>query len=83
MHEIEWTKRSIKQLRKIQQQEQATIYTAVQTLRQWPRCQHVKALANREDYRLRVGRYRILFTVDDDIQIIAIQEVKKRDEQTY
>jgi len=34
-------------------------------------------------YRLRVGKWRILFEAQDRIQIIVIQEVKKRDEQTY
>ncbi len=35
------------------------------------------------DYRLRVGRYRVLFNYDGEIKIVAIMEVKKRDEQTY
>ena len=34
-------------------------------------------------YRMRVGRYRVLFDHDDFIKIIEIQEVKKRDERTY
>ena len=35
------------------------------------------------DFRLRVGRYRVFFDFDGQIKIIAIQEVKKRDERTY
>ena len=34
-------------------------------------------------YRMRVGRYRVLFDYDDAVKIIEIQEVKKRDERTY
>ncbi len=34
-------------------------------------------------YRLRVGKWRILFEAQDRIRVIMIQEVKKRDEQTY
>ena len=34
-------------------------------------------------YRLRVGRYRVLFDHDSGIKIVFIQEVKKRDERTY
>jgi mRNA interferase RelE/StbE len=35
------------------------------------------------DYRMRIGRYHVLFNHDDVVRIIEIQEVKKRDEQTY
>jgi mRNA-degrading endonuclease RelE of RelBE toxin-antitoxin system len=38
---------------------------------------------HRYGYRLRVGRYRVLFDHVDVIRIIKIQEVKKRDERTY
>jgi len=44
----------------------------------------VKELRGHEyGYRLRVGRYRVLFDFDNGIRVIAIQEVKKRDERTY
>ena len=38
---------------------------------------------HRYDFRMRVGRYRVLFDHDDIIKIVEIQEVKKRDEHTY
>ena len=41
------------------------------------------AEGHRFDYRLRVGRYRVLFNYADVVKIIEIQEVKKRDERTY
>lgn len=44
----------------------------------------VKALVNHDfAYRLRVGDYRVLFNVHEQIEIISIEEVKKRDERTY
>ena len=51
----------------------------------WPNVPDVKALTNRNDYRLRVGRYRVLFTVtpSGEVTVILIEEVKKRDEHTY
>jgi mRNA interferase RelE/StbE len=49
-----------------------------------PDCQGVKSLTNhRCGYRLRVGRYRVLFDYDGEVRIVEIQEVKKRDERTY
>lgn len=34
-------------------------------------------------YRLRVGRYRILFDVDSNDRQILVQKVTKRDDRTY
>lgn len=49
-----------------------------------PNCLNIKVLVNHKyDYRLRIGQYRVLFTWDDEIQIVQIEEVKKRDEHTY
>ncbi len=41
----------------------------------------VKALKGREGYRLRIGRYRVIFT-DDAITILAIY-IGKRETTTY
>ena len=82
MKAIRWHKRAIKQLRKIKNTKtENRIYDAVDGLRLFPECKNVKKLAGRDDYRLRVGAYRVIFTVD--LRIIDIEEVKKRDERTY
>ncbi len=84
MNKIQWTNRALRQARKLPAQVQSTIAHAVDTLGLWPHVEHIKALQGREGYRLRVGRYRILFTVHSGIPlIIQIEEVKKRDEHTY
>jgi len=58
---------------------------AVESLAKWPDAANVKALSDRDNYRLRVGRYRVLFTVTPggEVTVILIEEVKKRDEHTY
>ncbi|WP_425522579.1 type II toxin-antitoxin system RelE family toxin [Xylella fastidiosa] len=49
-----------------------------------PDCLNVKALINhKHQYRLRVGNFRVLFDFDVTARIVAIEEVKKRDERTY
>jgi mRNA-degrading endonuclease RelE of RelBE toxin-antitoxin system len=54
-------------------------------LEEWPTPRNVKALTCRDDFRLRVGRYRVIFLVlpDGEIIVFRIAEVKKRDENTY
>ena len=60
------------------------IEEAIETLSDLPNAKNVKALTNHAyGYRLRVGNYRVLFDAQNDIQIIDIQEVKKRDDNTY
>lgn len=84
MFNIQWEKRSVKQLAKLQIQDRKTIFSAVSTLANWPECQNVKRLVEHKyPYRLKIGRFRVFFDVETDISIITIEEVKKRDERTY
>ncbi|NKB23134.1 MAG: type II toxin-antitoxin system RelE/ParE family toxin [Kiritimatiellae bacterium] len=84
MYKIEWASRAFRQLRKIQSlSEQKKIYHEVGKLQKWPNCQHVKALQGRKGYRLRVGKWRVIFDIKRALYVIKIEEVKKRDEHTY
>ncbi|MBN1141982.1 MAG: type II toxin-antitoxin system RelE/ParE family toxin [Deltaproteobacteria bacterium] len=85
MNTIEWKIKAHKQLKKIHPTYQQAIVKAVDGLANFPEeNRNVKPLSNhRYDYRLRVGRYRVLFDHKETITVITIQEVKKRDEQTY
>ena len=84
MNTIKWHIRAIRQLNKIQHQDRVSIKDAVSTLLNIESARNVKRLTNHDyGYRLRVGRYRVLFDLYSDVSIIEIQEVKKRDESTY
>jgi mRNA-degrading endonuclease RelE of RelBE toxin-antitoxin system len=81
---IKWTPRAAKQLRKLDRHVQVQISEAVGALAAMPATANVKALTNHEyGYRLRVGNYRILFDWSGMVNIVEIQEVRKRDERTY
>ena len=83
MKEIHWTVKALRELRKIKdQKEQEKIYDAVSGLKNFPNCRNIKKLKGYENlYRLRVGRWRVIFS--EEITIITIQKVKKRNERTY
>ncbi|MDR3363128.1 MAG: type II toxin-antitoxin system RelE/ParE family toxin [Desulfovibrio sp.] len=85
MNKVEWTKRAVKQLRKLPQTAQSQLHAAGESLTGWPKVEGTKKLSDRDDWRLRHGNYRIFFLVlpTGDITIIKITEVKKRDERTY
>ena len=82
MKNIKWKPKALKQLRKIKDRQiEDAIYDAVDDLKNFPNCSNVKKLKNRDEYRLRVGRWRVFFT--DSFGILYIEEVKKRNENTY
>lgn len=85
MNQIEWTKKAVRQLRRVDRQHQTAIVRKVDSLADWPNTSNVKALTNHQHpYRLRAGNYRVFFSVDaGEVTIIKIEEVKKRDERTY
>lgn len=81
---VDVTGKAAKQLARLEDLIAVRIVLALKTLRHWPDCRNVKALSGREGYRLRVGSYRVLFTVHGgEIRVIRVEEVKKRDESTY
>lgn len=47
-----------------------------------PRPKGVKKII-KNIYRIRVGRYRIIYEINDNYKLIVITKVAKRDENTY
>lgn len=85
MNKIIYKPKAIKQLAKIP--ERNIIKDKCRVLAQFPAYRlNTKALNHHKyDYRLRVGRFRIFFNYgfEHNIHIIHIEEVKKRDDNTY
>lgn len=81
MKTIDVTTKAHKQIAKMHKADMKAIYEGIETLKSWPDCRNVKSLTARDDYRLRVGDYRVFFVVDGDT--ITITEVRRRDERTY
>jgi len=84
MFEIIWTKKGFKSLKKIDHTARMYISASVDSLKKWPKVKNVKALTNHQyEYRLRVRDYRVFFSVQENIEIVKIEKVSKRDERTY
>jgi mRNA-degrading endonuclease RelE of RelBE toxin-antitoxin system len=85
MYDIEWESKARKQLAKIDgKATRDELYDSAERLSDLQNVEQVKKLTNHKyGYRLRVGRYRVFFDVDDSVRIIYIEEVKKRDDRTY
>jgi len=84
MYCINWGKKALKQLLRFPEVDRIHVLDAVSKLEAFPAAQNVKSLSQHQyGYRLRVGRYRVLFDVETAVRIIDIQEVKRRDGNTY
>lgn len=85
MNTINWQTKALKQMRKLPAEAGQAIRAAVRAeLLDLAAARNVKKLLKHTcGYRLRVGNYRVFFEFDGAIRIVTIEEVRKRDEQTY
>lgn len=63
---------------RLQPKTQKRIYDAIKTLATYPQTKHIRKLHGRDDYRLRVGKWRIIFYVDVKTGIIGVIEFGPR-----
>ncbi|MBE9215992.1 type II toxin-antitoxin system RelE/ParE family toxin [Plectonema cf. radiosum LEGE 06105] len=78
-YEIQISKSASKQIKKLSSELQERIQTKIDSLAIEPRPDGVKKLKGRENaYRIRVGDYRILYDIFDDILLISVVEVGHR-----
>ena len=69
---IEIRKSAIKDLKNISEPFKTKIHNKVLELKKFPDLQNIKKLTNFEPaYRLRIGDYRVLFDVEENIIIIG------------
>jgi mRNA interferase RelE/StbE len=56
------------------------VRAAIDGLATDPRPHGVVKLAGRDDYRVRVGEYRVVFAVDDDERLVIVARIAHRRE---
>ena len=68
-----------KDLHRLDATVQRRVIKAVEGLADTPRPSGCKKLQGSEDtYRIRVGDYRVIYSVDDSILIVAIERIRHR-----
>ena len=85
IYEVLVGKRVRKEMARFPRQDQSRIVTKLRALAENPRpigCEPVKA-AEPGTHRLRVGNYRIVYTVEDAAQTVVVARVARRGEDTY
>jgi len=71
-YRIELRPAAVKALRKIDPQDTRRIQGAIALLGQDPRPPGAKALQGRPGLRVRVGNYRIIYTIQDDVLLVVV-----------
>ena len=71
-YRIELRPAAVKALRKIDSQDRGRIQGAIALLGEDPRPPGAKALQGRDGLRVRVGNYRIIYSVHDDVLLIVV-----------
>ena len=80
MYKIIISDSALKQLHRFPKPIVKKIQISVDTLAENPRPSGVKKLKGKEEdfYRIRVGDYRVVYSIDDGIKIIDIREIGHR-----
>lgn len=77
-YKIEFKKTAAKELNSLPNREIKKIVVAINHLVENPRPTNSKKLSGSERYRLRVGDYRILYEIENQVLIIYIVKIAHR-----
>jgi mRNA interferase RelE/StbE len=79
-YQVEFTSKASKQLEKLSKDIQQRIKTKVYELVENPCPNGVVKLENSDKYRIRVGSYRVLYQIENDLLIVIVVRVGHRRE---
>lgn len=77
-YRVEVRPAAIRALRKIDPKMQPRIEGAIALLAEDPRPPASRPLRRRDGYRVRVGDYRIIYAIDDDVLLIVVVALGRR-----
>ncbi|RPJ60288.1 MAG: type II toxin-antitoxin system mRNA interferase toxin, RelE/StbE family [Acidobacteria bacterium] len=67
-----------KEISEIPKQDRQRVINRISRLADNPRCEGCEKLSGQERYRVRRGRYRILYTISDEEVIVVVVKVGHR-----
>lgn len=78
IHRVEILRRAAKALAKLPEPDYGRVRDAVQSLGHDPRPPGCKKLLGREGWRVRVGRYRVIYEVEDVVRVVTVLDLGHR-----
>jgi mRNA interferase RelE/StbE len=83
VYKIQIARAAQKQLLSLPREAQIEIVRAIDSLANTPRPIGCKKLKGVELWRFRLGRYRVVYQINDKAKLITIVKVARRKEDTY
>ena len=77
---VSWTDKALKDLRRLDKPLTTRIVTSVNTFAEEGRGDVKKLMDAGGEYRLRIGDWRIRFTIDDGVKVLSVIRVLPRGE---
>lgn len=77
-YRVEVTRTAAKQLRTLDPQVARRVDGAIQMLALDPRPPASRPLTGRPAFRVRVGNYRIIYSIDDDVLVVVVVRLGHR-----
>lgn len=77
-YKIEFKKSAAKEIKSLPDKYLKKVLDKISSLSQTPRPSDCKKLTGRNEYRLRVGVYRIIYMIEDDKLVILVIKVVHR-----
>ncbi len=80
MHEVRLHPEAVRAFRRLRGRVRDRIESAIDGLAAEPRPHGAVKLAGRDDFRIRVGDYRIVYAVDDTDRLVLVARIAHRRE---
>ena len=77
-YRVEVTRSAVTELRRVNPADAARLRGAIAMLAEDPRPPASRPLRGRDGWRLRVGDYRVLYTIRDDVLLVVVVAVAHR-----
>lgn len=79
MYRIKIERRAVKEIKKIiDRKAQSNILDSIEKLKENPRPRNCKKLKGRDGLRIRVGNYRVIYSVKDNELLVLVVKVGHR-----
>lgn len=80
MYRIRIEQKAVREIESLQREMLSRIMRSISLLKDNPRPIGIKKLVVKDGWRIRVGDYRILYTIDDRQKLVTIYRIKHRRE---
>jgi len=78
-YQVELTRSAEKDLRRIDRSQTGALYSALECLEQEPRPHGIKKLSGADrTYRIRIGDYRVVYEIEDDVIVVLVIRIAHR-----